>query len=44
MIDAYLGSHHDQDLSEELEEKILAEAEAEIEAEAEPEPQEENRG
>ena len=44
MIDAYLGSHHDQDLSEEVEEQILAAAEAEIEAEAEPEPQEENRG
>jgi ABC-type multidrug transport system ATPase subunit len=31
VIDAYLGSHHDQDLSEEMEEKILAEAQAEIE-------------
>ena len=33
VIDAYLGSHHDQDLSEDseaLEEKILAEAQAEI--------------
>jgi ABC-type branched-subunit amino acid transport system ATPase component len=30
VIDAYLGSHHDQDLSEEMEEKILAEAQAEI--------------
>ena len=33
VIDAYLGSHHDQDLSEEMEAKILAEAEAEIDAE-----------
>ena len=33
VIDAYLGSHHDQDLSEEMEEKILAEAQAEIDAE-----------
>jgi len=32
VIDAYLGSHHDQDLSEEMEEKILAEAQAEIDA------------
>ena len=30
VIDAYLGSHHDQDLSEDMEEKILAEAQAEI--------------
>jgi branched-chain amino acid transport system ATP-binding protein len=33
VIDAYLGSHHDQDLSEDseaLEQKILAEAQAEI--------------
>jgi ABC-type branched-subunit amino acid transport system ATPase component len=30
VIDAYLGSHHDQDLNEEMEEKILAEAQAEI--------------
>jgi branched-chain amino acid transport system ATP-binding protein len=30
VIDAYLGSHHDQDLSEDVEEKILAEAQAEI--------------
>ena len=35
VIDAYLGSHHDQDLSEEMEEKILAEAQAEIEHEDE---------
>jgi len=35
VIDAYLGSHHDQDLSEEMEEQILAEAQAEI-AEDEP--------
>ncbi len=32
VIDAYLGSHHDQDLST-MEEEVLAEAEAEIEAE-----------
>ncbi len=31
VIDAYLGSHHDQDLSVEMEERILAEANAEIE-------------
>ncbi len=30
VIDAYLGSHHDQDLSEDLEEQILAEADREI--------------
>jgi branched-chain amino acid transport system ATP-binding protein len=30
VIDAYLGSHHDQDLSEDMEEQILAEAQAEI--------------
>jgi branched-chain amino acid transport system ATP-binding protein len=30
VIDAYLGSHHDQDLSEDMEQKILAEAQAEI--------------
>jgi ABC-type branched-subunit amino acid transport system ATPase component len=30
VIDAYLGSHHDQDLSEEMEEKIIAQAQAEI--------------
>jgi neutral amino acid transport system ATP-binding protein len=29
VIDAYLGSHHDQDLSE-VEEQVLAEAQAEI--------------
>ena len=29
VIDAYLGSHHDQDLSEELEEQILADADRE---------------
>jgi ABC-type branched-subunit amino acid transport system ATPase component len=34
VIDAYLGSHHDQDLSE-MEEEILAEAEAELEREHE---------
>jgi branched-chain amino acid transport system ATP-binding protein len=36
VIDAYLGSHHDQDLSEEMEEQILAEAQAEIEEGAAP--------
>jgi ABC-type branched-subunit amino acid transport system ATPase component len=30
VIDAYLGSHHDQDLSDEVEEQILAEARAEL--------------
>ena len=30
VIDAYLGSHHDQDLDPETEERILAEAQAEI--------------
>ena len=30
VIDAYLGSHHDQDLSEDVEEEIIAAAEAEI--------------
>jgi len=54
VIDAYLGSHHDVDLSEEMEQQILAEAQAEIEAQHEAEksrqaesdaaPQEENRG
>jgi ABC-type multidrug transport system ATPase subunit len=38
VIDAYLGSHHDQDLSVEMEEKILAEAHAEIEEERGEEP------
>ncbi|GAB3997476.1 ABC transporter ATP-binding protein [Nocardioides marmoraquaticus] len=33
VIDAYLGSHHDQDLSEDVEDRIRAEAQAEIEAE-----------
>jgi branched-chain amino acid transport system ATP-binding protein len=32
VIDAYLGSHHDQDLST-MEEEVMAEAEAELEAE-----------
>ena len=36
VIDAYLGSHHDQDLSE-MEDQILAEAQAEIDAEQTPE-------
>ena len=30
VIDAYLGSHHDQDLNPEMEEQIMAEAQAEI--------------
>jgi ABC-type branched-subunit amino acid transport system ATPase component len=34
VIDAYLGAHHDTDLSFEEEERILAEAEAEVEAAA----------
>jgi len=34
VIDAYLGAHHDTELSFEEEERILAEAEAEVEAEA----------
>ena len=37
VIDAYLGSHHDQDLSAEMEDKILAEAQAEIQEEREDE-------
>jgi ABC-type branched-subunit amino acid transport system ATPase component len=41
VIDAYLGSHHDQDLSEEMEEKILAEAQAEIDAQHTAEHEEE---
>ena len=38
VIDAYLGAHHDTDLSEEQEEKILAAAEAEIAADKEETP------
>ncbi|NUR08010.1 MAG: ABC transporter ATP-binding protein [Nocardioidaceae bacterium] len=38
VIDAYLGSHHDQDLSVEMEEQILAAAEAEIAEEHGEEP------
>ncbi|MGZ4475738.1 MAG: ABC transporter ATP-binding protein [Nocardioides sp.] len=38
VIDAYLGSHHDQDLSAEMEEQILAEAQVEIEQEHDPTP------
>ncbi|QZY27912.1 ABC transporter ATP-binding protein [Nocardioides coralli] len=34
VIDAYLGSHHDQDLSEDVEATILAEAQAEVDADA----------
>ena len=37
VIDAYLGSRHDQDLSEDMEEEILAAAQAEIEHEHEEE-------
>ncbi len=53
VIDAYLGSHHDQDLSdEEVEQEILAAAQAELEAEHEdeeagadaPAAEEDNRG
>jgi branched-chain amino acid transport system ATP-binding protein len=33
VIDAYLGSHHDQDLSPDMEEEILAAAQAEIDEE-----------
>lgn len=33
VIDAYLGSHHDQDLTEDVEERIRAEAEAELTSE-----------
>ena len=35
VIDAYLGAHHDTELSFDLVEEIEAEAEAELEAEAE---------
>lgn len=35
VIDAYLGAHHDAELTHETEEKILAAAEAELEQEAE---------
>jgi ABC-type branched-subunit amino acid transport system ATPase component len=38
VIDAYLGSHHDQDLDPETEERILAEAQAEIAEERGEEP------
>jgi branched-chain amino acid transport system ATP-binding protein len=40
VIDAYLGSHHDQDLDVEMEERILAEAQAEIGQEHGEEPTE----
>jgi ABC-type branched-subunit amino acid transport system ATPase component len=40
VIDAYLGAHHDADLSEEQEEKILAAADAEIAADAAEQPDE----
>jgi len=40
VIDAYLGAHHDADLSEEQEEKILAAADAEIAAETAEQPDE----
>src|SRR3954464_13611039 len=38
VIDAYLGSHHDQDLDEDMEHQILAAAHAEIEEERSEEP------
>jgi ABC-type branched-subunit amino acid transport system ATPase component len=38
VIDAYLGSHHDQDLDPETEERILAEAQAEIDDTQDGEP------
>ena len=44
VIDAYLGSHHDDDLSEEMEAEILAAAQAEIEAERADEPPEDAAG
>ncbi len=44
VIDAYLGSHHDQDLSEDVEEQILAEANAELDHEHQAGHQEEHRG
>ena len=34
VIDAYLGAHHDTELTHDVEEKILAEAEQELIAEA----------
>jgi len=43
VIDAYLGSHHDQDISEEEEDQILAEANAEIERSHEAAHQEDHR-
>ncbi len=43
VIDAYLGSHHDTDLSEEMEAQILAEAQAEIEAEREDQGEDESQ-
>jgi ABC-type branched-subunit amino acid transport system ATPase component len=42
VIDAYLGSHHDQDITD-LEEEILAEAQAEIFAEQQQDEEEEHR-
>jgi branched-chain amino acid transport system ATP-binding protein len=44
VIDAYLGSHHDQDLSEDVEAEILAAAQAEIDAQHSGEHQEDHRG
>jgi branched-chain amino acid transport system ATP-binding protein len=48
VIDAYLGSHHDQDLSEDIEEEILAAAQAEIDSghtgEGKPHDEEDDRG
>ena len=43
VIDAYLGSHHDQDLTEETEEQILAEANAELDRAHEAAHQEDHR-
>jgi ABC-type glutathione transport system ATPase component len=40
VIDAYLGAHHDTDLSEEQEERILAAADAELAAETSDQSQE----
>jgi neutral amino acid transport system ATP-binding protein len=44
VIDAYLGSHHDQDLSEDVEEQILAEANAELDHAHQEGHREEHRG
>jgi neutral amino acid transport system ATP-binding protein len=39
VIDAYLGGHHDADLSVEEEQQVIAKAEAELDAEAESRPE-----